>query len=198
MERRWELLADTHSMQFFRCTESRSKLSQMKRQLKKVAQHLGSTLPRPPIYDQASPETSRLPLKAIQWAPGTKVRSYCATRCRVFGTVDKGQGNIFVTIFGNQSQSKDRSKWPLKSKLTAVHIAYHILHFMWHASLWGKPKALHFGYCKKTLKIHFLERKLSNKLLWKIRKLSANDWRQLNFFITSPNFHSDARHGKIG
>ena len=49
---------------------------------------------------------------------------------------------------------------------------------------------------KKLLKIHFFEQKISGKLLWK--KKSAKDWMQLTLLFSSPNFHCDAIHGKLG
>ena len=48
----------------------------------------------------------------------------CATEWKVFGRVDKRQGNLFFfAIFGNKSMRKVRSQSKLASKLTGLHIA---------------------------------------------------------------------------
>ena len=51
---------------------------------------------------------------------------------------------------------------------------------------------------KILLKIHIFEQDFSGKLFWKSTKSSANDWMQLTLFISSPNLHWDAIHGKLG
>ena len=51
---------------------------------------------------------------------------------------------------------------------------------------------------KNYLKIQFFEQKCSGKLVWKIKKLSAEDTLQLTLHVPSPNFHWYAIHGKLG
>ena len=68
-------------------------------------------------------KNSRLLLQAIQWASSNSVHFFCATGYKVFGTVDKGKGNLLFDIVGKKSIRKIHAHRKLESKLFAIHIA---------------------------------------------------------------------------
>ena len=113
---------------------------------KRISQHLKSALARPPTYDRVHRQklSTASPGNLIGVTKPSLLSLFVQLDVKVFGKIDKGNGNQFFTVFGIKFTRKDRSESKLVTEPTVVHVASSVRKFNWYSKLRCTLRALNY------------------------------------------------------